>query len=100
MLILIAKFKIRSESTANMLNLAKGMLKPSNNENGCISYEFFQNPFQNNYFIFIEKWQSKKSLDLHFKTTHFKNFDTKVTELISEKPSVISYEVKSEEKII
>ncbi len=100
MLILIAKFKTKTESKDDMLGLAKEMLEPSNNEVGCISYEFFQNSFDKNYFVFVEKWETRKALDFHFETPHFKNFDSKVDAYLSEKPSVISYEIGSEETII
>lgn len=100
MLILIAKFKTNTEHKNSMIDLAKAMLKPSNDEDGCISYEFFQNPIENNYFVFVERWESRKTLDLHFETPHFKNFDSKVDSLLSEKPSVIAYEVDNQEEII
>ena len=100
MLILIAKFKTETRHRDSMLDLAKGMLKPSNEEDGCISYEFFQSPFEKNYFVFVERWESRKALELHFKTQHFEDFDSKVDSLLSKKPSVIAYEVDSQEKII
>ena len=93
MIILHAKFKIKPDKIDEMLELAKGMIKPSNDEIGCISYEFFQDPFNNNYFIFVESWTSKKDLELHFEMPYFKNFDSKVAEIVEEKPSVVTYDI-------
>ncbi|NIP29612.1 MAG: hypothetical protein GTO02_04600 [Candidatus Dadabacteria bacterium] len=99
MLILHAKFRTKPERRKEMIELANGMLSPSNNEQGCISYEFFQNPFDHDSFIFVEKWKSRKDLDNHFELSHFKDFDSKVGDLIEEKPDVIAYEISDEDII-
>lgn len=99
MLILHAKFRIKSENTEEMLSLAKGMLEPSNNEEGCMSYEFFQDPYAKNYFIFVETWRSREDLDLHFEMPYFKEFDDRVTRIVEENPSVITYEIENISKI-
>ena len=96
MLILLAKFNVATQNGEKMLDLAQGMIGPSNSEEGCISYEFYQDPFNRNSFIFVERWRSKKDLDLHFEMPYFKDFDTKVAEIVSEKPSVITYEASNE----
>ena len=99
MLILLAKFNIKPQKIDQMLELAKGMIEPSNNEEGCISYEFYQAPFNSNTCIFVERWRSKEDLDLHFEMPYFKDFDSKVAELVAEKPSVVTYEASNENVI-
>ena len=100
MLILHARFKTTPDNRTKMLEIANGMIAPSNTEEGCISYEFFQDAFNPNSFIFVERWNSREALELHFRMPYFKDFDSRVGELLEGPPSVISYEVSEEEVII
>ena len=99
MLILIAKFKTKPECREDLLELAKNAIEPSRSEEGCIIYDFLQDPFSKDSFTFYEKWRSREDLELHFEETHFKEFAEKVPELIVGEPSLISYEIASETEI-
>lgn len=99
MLILIAKFKTKPGCEEQMIELAKNAIGPSNNEEGCIIYEFLQNPFSSDSFTFYEKWRSREDLELHFEEPHFKEFAAKVPDLIQGEPSLVSYEIASENEI-
>jgi len=77
MLILIAKFKTKPEFRTQMIELAKDAITPSNNEEGCMIYEFLQDPFDPDSFTFYEKWRSREDLELHFEEPHFKEFAEK-----------------------
>ena len=99
MLILIAKFKTKPECRKQMIELAKDAITPSNNEEGCMIYEFLQDPFDPDSFTFYEKWRSREDLELHFEEPHFKEFAEKVPELIEGEPSLTSYEISSETQI-
>ncbi|MEE8298404.1 MAG: putative quinol monooxygenase [Thermodesulfobacteriota bacterium] len=99
MLILIAKFRTKSECRDQMIALAKDAIGPSRSEEGCIIYEFLQDPFSPDSFTFYEKWRSREDLDLHFEEPHFKEFAQKSPELIEGSPSLLSFEVASENKI-
>lgn len=99
MLILIAKFKAKPGCGEKLIELAKNAIGPSNNEKGCIIYEFLQDPFSEDSFTFYEKWRSREDLELHFEEPHFKEFAEKVPELIEGEPSLVSYEIASETQI-
>ena len=99
MLILIAKFKTKPECRKQMTELAKDAITPSNNEEGCMIYEFLQDPFDPDSFTFYEKWRSREDLELHFEEPHFKEFAEKVPELIEGEPILTSYEISSETQI-
>jgi len=96
MLILIAKFKTKPGCGDQLIELAKNAIGPSSNEEGCIIYEFLKDPFSSDSFTFYEKWRSREDLELHFEEPHFKEFATKVPELIEGEPSLVSYEIESE----
>ena len=99
MLILIAKFRTKSGCREQIIELAKDAIGPSRNEEGCIIYDFLQDPLDPYSFTFYEKWRSREDLDLHFEEPHFKEFAQKCPELIEGAPSLVSYEVASETEI-
>ena len=100
MLIVIAKFRTKPEKRQQMIDMAKGLLEPSRSEDGCIVYEFLQDPFDQDSFTFYERWRSREDLELHFEESHFKKFDMTVHELIVEgSGSVVAYEVSGESNI-
>ncbi len=99
MLILIAQFRTKPESRNQMIELSRGMIEPSNSEEGCISYEFLQNPYDPDSFTFLEKWRSQKDLDLHFEKSYFKDFSEKFSELLQEEETLNTYHV-SEENLV
>jgi len=83
-----------------MMELSKGMLTPSRNEEGCIVYEFLQDPFDPDSFTFYEKWRSRHDLDLHFEEPHFKEFEKTFPELIvNGSENIVAYEVAGESVI-
>ena len=82
-----------------MVNMAEGLLEPSRSEEGCISYEFLQDPFKPDSFTFLEKWKSQTDLDLHFEKSYFKEFAAKFPKLIVGKASLLSYETSGENVI-
>lgn len=99
MIILVASFRIKPAMRNRMLELSRAMIDPSNNEEGCISYQFFQNPFNPDSFMFFERWKNREALDYHFETEYFKNFTSAIPGLLAEKESVITYEVSNESTI-
>jgi len=96
MIILIAQFRTKPESRNQLIELSRGMIDPSNSEEGCISYEFLQNPYDPDSFTFLERWRSQKDLDLHFEKPYFKDFSEKFSELLQEEETLNTYHVNEE----
>jgi len=46
------------------------LINPTRKENGCISYELYQDTVNPGIFTFIEEWQSKQHLDVHLQSPH------------------------------
>ncbi len=100
MLILIAKFKTKPECREQMMDMARGLIDPSRSEEGCILYEFLQDPFDPDSFTFYERWRRREDLDLHFEEPHFKGFEKTFPKLIVEgSESIVAYQVAGEERI-
>ena len=99
MLILLAKFQTKLDSIDEMVEHSEKMVELSNNEEGCISYEFYQNTINKNSFIFVEKWRSHNDLDLHFEEQHFIEFSEKLPEILDGEGSITKYKVINEKQI-
>ena len=99
LLILIAKFNAKPGCRDQLIEIAKDAIGPSRAEEGCIIYDFLQDPFSKDSFTFYEKWRSREDLELHFEEPHFKEFAEKVPELIVGEPTLISYEIANETEI-
>lgn len=96
MIVLIAEFKTLPDKRDQMIELSKPMVKLSNQEDGCISYEFLQNPFDPDSFKFVERWRSQKDLDLHFGKPYFKDFTEKFPDLLTEVETLNIYHVSDD----
>ncbi|HZK96880.1 MAG TPA: antibiotic biosynthesis monooxygenase [Prolixibacteraceae bacterium] len=76
--------KTMSEKTLNVVAIAEtsadraeelksvclGLIEPTRKEEGCISYDLYQDTTIPGRFTFIENWKSKEHLDVHLKSPH------------------------------
>lgn len=51
--------------------LVKELIYKTREENGCISYDLYEDMNNENIVTFIEEWNSKEDLDNHMKSEHF-----------------------------
>ena len=68
--------------SSELVALCKNMIAPSRAETGCIHYSFYQDLKEKNRFLFYEEWKDQKAIDVHNKTKHFLEFQSKFTQLI------------------
>jgi len=99
MLILTAKLRAKPGCAQELINLAERAIGPSRNEEGCLTYELLQDPFDQESFTFFEKWRSREDLDLHFKEPHFLEFAAESEGITDGAAKLVSYEVSSNDKI-
>lgn len=99
MIVLIAEFKTKPDTRDDMIEISKPMVMLSNKEDGCISYEFMQNPFDPDSFKFVERWRSQQDLDLHFEKPYFKDFTQRFPELLQEDETLNIYHVSEENMV-
>jgi quinol monooxygenase YgiN len=83
-MMITAKLKIKPDKIKDFLIVAKEMVEKSNKESGCKSYELYQDPYNNNSFIFVEEYKDQSAVDAHFATDYFKAFGPKITDLVQE----------------
>jgi quinol monooxygenase YgiN len=85
----VAKSEIKDGQTEAYKKLAAELAKETRKEQGCISYELFQDINNQNIFSFIETWENQDALDIHLKSAHFHKIVREMA-LLREKPSEIN----------
>ena len=88
---IIAQLNVQKKQEVNFLNLAKIMIKESNNEKGCISYRLHKDIYNQGKYLFYEEYIDQIARDSHNNSTHFKWFINKITPLLVEEPIINNY---------
>ena len=68
---IVAIAETSADRAEELKSICLGLIGPTRKEEGCISYELYQDTNNPGKFTFIEGWQSKQHLDIHMKTPHF-----------------------------
>jgi quinol monooxygenase YgiN len=78
-----AKVFIKPGKEAVFISAAQVMIENSNKEEGCLSYMLYQDPYEKTNFIFVERYINQAAIDVHFATSYFKEFGTKIADMTS-----------------
>ena len=92
MIVVAAKFVAKPERKSEGLQLAATVAAHSRTEAGCISYNFYEQP-GNDECLFFEEWADQKALDEHFRTPHFVAFSKQLPGMIVGAAKIRVYEV-------
>lgn len=71
MIKVVAKSEIKENQIETYKRLAKDLIHETRKEQGCISYELFQDIDHPNICSFIEAWEDKEALGRHMKSAHY-----------------------------
>ncbi len=74
MVVLIAYVQVQPDRIAEAIAACTEVRGLSVLEPGCDRYDFFQSPEDATRIVFVEEWDSKAALDLHFLQPAFLNF--------------------------
>lgn len=66
----VAHLKAKSDKATEARELLEGLIGPTNQEPGCISYELLQSNDDSTELTFVEEWQAESGLAAHFETPH------------------------------
>jgi len=88
----LARIKAKAGMEEKVKQELLSMVGPTRKEAGCINYDLHQSPENKGLFLFYENWRSKKDLDDHLATPHFKRFVEKGKELLAEPDEVTFWE--------
>ncbi|MBS5788897.1 MAG: antibiotic biosynthesis monooxygenase [Clostridioides difficile] len=85
MIKIIAKFFIKENELDNALNLCERLVAETRKEDGCISYEVYQDKSSKNQIVILEEWKNQDCLDKHSQADHFKYYVPQIVELSKDK---------------
>ena len=83
MITIVVNIKVKENKKSDFLKTIRALIHDSREEEGCISYELYENKNDEFSFVLIEYWISQDSVDLHNKTEHFITIGPKLRELAS-----------------
>jgi len=66
----VAIAETSADKAEELKSVCLGLIEPTRKEEGCISYDLYQDITNPGKFTFIENWESKEHLDIHLKTPH------------------------------
>jgi quinol monooxygenase YgiN len=86
MLKLVAKFIVKEDKIEEFKKYAEELVTETRKENGCISYQLFQDINDSKILTFIEEWENQKSIDNHNNSKHITGLLPKLMETLKEDP--------------
>ena len=87
----VARIKAKRETVSEVRELLRGLVEPTRNESGCISYELLQNTKDPTDFTFVEEWESEAALESHAASDHLKAIGPKLQPVVAEAPDIRTY---------
>ena len=88
---IVANLKARADKISEAREALLGLIAPTHQEPGCISYELLENIEDPTQFTFVEEWQDGAALDAHFGTEHIKGLLTQFENLFAEELDLRKY---------
>lgn len=82
MKIITVVFTAKPEARDKVIEVCTAMIAPSRNEEGCLSYNFYENMNERDSFFFYEEWKDQEAIEYHTHTKHYKNFLAQFESLI------------------
>lgn len=89
MIKIIARSIIKENHLSDALHLYQFLVKETVKEQGCISYELFQELDNPNNLTLIEEWEDEDALQRHTQTPHFVDLVGKLSLYEKELPVLI-----------
>lgn len=69
----VATSFVKEEKRSEFFKVVKELIAITRaKDKGCIKYELFEDSEDSNLLTFIEEWESRKDLDEHINSEHFK----------------------------
>lgn len=99
MIIVHGTFPIKPEFREEALELMKCMAVASQDEYGCISYEFYTGLTDPNTFLLFQEWENVEALQGHFQTDHMEDFLKALPDVLNGEVMTRRYEVRSTDEL-
>jgi quinol monooxygenase YgiN len=90
MIIVNASLKAKEDKIEDIITESEKLILASREHEGNISYNLYRDVLDNSL-TFVEKWESKESLEKHMKTDEFISFGNNVKEFLTAELDVNVY---------
>lgn len=77
MMIIVARWTVKIESVARVLDLMKEMIAATRKESGNLRYDLFQNPSSPQMILIYEEYKDAEAIEAHRMSEHFQNIVVK-----------------------
>jgi quinol monooxygenase YgiN len=88
MIVVVGRVRTDAEKRADLVRIAQAVVTASREDEGCISYRFYEDTEIANDFVFIEEWENDEALRQHFATAHIAEFMRAVPAALIAPPDV------------
>lgn len=95
MIVIAGTVPINPDKKADALAAMRAMSEASQAEEGCISYRFFMNPWDESEVLIFEEWADEAALKAHFATPHMATFNEQIPQYVTGEMSIKRYDVAS-----
>jgi quinol monooxygenase YgiN len=93
-IVCIAHLEAKEGKKEVLFQVLQGLINPSKNEHGCISYQLHSNTENPNMFTFIDKFQDQEAFDYHYEMVHIKEaFDNFIPPLVESMTITLHQEI-------
>ncbi|MEG1498413.1 MAG: putative quinol monooxygenase [Bacteroidales bacterium] len=72
MITLIIEYHVNAASEHSFIEYMDALTQYSQKDEGCLFYQYYQQPHNPSIFLLLEEWSSQEFLNLHAEKEHFK----------------------------
>ncbi len=90
---IVANVYVKPGMDEEFIKSARWIIDSTQKEQGCLEYNLCQDPYKKSDFFFFEKYKDQAAIDFHFGAKYFREFGTKVGELIRQPTEVKIYNI-------
>ena len=87
----LARVSAKADSVEHVRGILIGVVDPTRNEPGCLSYQLLQNRSDPSDFVFVEEWESAAAEQAHFSTAHIRDALVKLAGYLAAEPDIRRY---------
>ena len=92
MIKVIARVVALPNKIEEVKSVLMALIEPTRQEEGCITYELFQNQTDLTDFTFVEEWESQVLLDTHLASVHIAQAESQLEGLVATEPDIRIYQ--------
>lgn len=82
--VVVARLKARAGREERLKETLLELVAPTRREEGAVRYELHESLENPGEYMFFEIWRTRKDLEVHMTTPHFRGFMEKAKDLLSE----------------